>query len=68
MVDRVPLIKDVMFVGKHFTLMTSVQVDESLRIEGESNDDFHVRLASEGLKQFYGWDVLAESIDVAIVE
>lgn len=67
MVDRIPLIREVLFVGEHFTLMTSVTVEESLRREGESDDEFVIRLASEGLQAVYGWDVREKSIDVAVV-
>ena len=68
MIDRVAMIKDILFVGEHFTLMTSVEVDDSLRKEGEDYDAFVIRLASEGLKEVYGWDVRSRSIDVAVVE
>jgi len=68
MTDRIALVKDVLFVGEHFTLMTSVAVDETLRQPGEEDDAFHIRLASEGIKQMYGWDVFEKSNDVAIVE
>lgn len=68
MTDRIALIKDVLFVGEHFTMMTSVEVDETLRQPGEEDDAFHIRLASEGIKEVYGWDVRDKSIDVAVVE
>lgn len=68
MTDRISLVKDVLFVGEHFTLMTSVAVDEKHREPGESDDAFFIRLASVGLEEVYGWDVRAQSIDVAVVE
>lgn len=68
MTDRIALIKDVLFVGDHFTMMTSVEVDETLRQPGEEDDAFYIRLASEGIREVYGWDVREKSNDVAIVE
>lgn len=65
--DTIPLIREVMFVGEHFTLMTSIALDETLRLEGEGDDDFAIRLASEGFKGFYGWDVKSHSIDVGVL-
>lgn len=67
MIDDIPVIKEVMFVGEHFTLMTSVALDESLRKEGEADDDFAIRLASEGFSGFYGWDVRKHSLDVGVL-
>lgn len=67
MIDAIPTIKEVMFVGEHFTLMTSIALDESLRNEGESDDDFAIRLASEGFKGYYGWDVRKHSLDVGVL-
>jgi hypothetical protein len=67
MTDLIPLIREVLFVGDHFTLMTSVTVDESLREPGESDDAFVIRLASSGLEQVYGWNVREMSKDVAVV-
>lgn len=65
--DIVPMIREVMFVGEHFTLMTSIALDETLRGDGEADDDFAIRLASEGFKGFYGWDVKSHSIDVGVL-
>jgi hypothetical protein len=67
MTDIIPLIREVLFVGEHFTMMTSVAVDESLREEGEPDDEFYIRLASEGIKEYYGWDVRERSVDIAVV-
>lgn len=67
MTDLIPLIREVLFVGEHFTMMTSVAVDESLREEGESDDEFYIRLASVGIKEYYGWDVRERSVDIAVV-
>lgn len=65
--DTIPVIKEVMFVGEHFTLMTSISLDEGFRLEGESDDDLAIRLASEGFKSYYGWDVKKHSIDVGVL-
>jgi len=65
--DTIPVIKEVMFVGEHFTLMTSISLDEALRLEGETDDELAIRLASEGFKGYYGWDVKGHSIDVGVL-
>lgn len=66
--DSVPDIRDVMFVGDYFTLITSVTLEERLRLDGESDDDFAIRLASMWLGEYYGWDVLSASKEVGLVE
>jgi hypothetical protein len=67
--DEIKNVKDVMFVGDYFTLITSIQLDESLRTdEDKDDDDFAVRLASVWLAEFYGWDVLEASNEVGVVE
>jgi len=67
-VDSVPDIRDVLFVGDYFTLITSVTLEEKLRVDGESDDDFAIRLASMWLGEYYGWDVLGASKEVGLVE
>jgi hypothetical protein len=55
-----------MFVGDYFTLMTTIVLDESLRNLDEDDDrDFAVRLGSEFIKSYYGFDVkkVSNSID-----
>lgn len=48
-----------MFVGDYFTLITTVTLVEPFREKGESDEDFAVRLASDLLNNYYGWDVAA---------
>jgi hypothetical protein len=67
-IDDIVLSKTVMFVGDYFTLMTTVVLVESLREEGEDDEDFAIRLGAVFIKEHYGWDVLAVSNDIAIVE
>lgn len=67
-IDEISLTKTVMFVGDYFTLMTTVVLEESLRDAGEEDDDFAIRLGAVFIKEHYGWDVLAVSNDIAIVE
>lgn len=66
-IDSIPLVREVMFVGEYFTLMTSITLDDKLRNEGESEDDFAIRLASESFHALYGWDVRKHSIDVGVL-
>jgi len=61
--------RTVVFVGEYFTLMTTIQIEESLRLEEETDDDeFAVRLAATWMGEYYGWDVLAASKEVDILE
>ena len=57
-----------MFVGDYFTLMTTVVLDEKLRNEGESDNDFAVRVASIFMNEYYGFDVEAVSNDIGVVD
>jgi hypothetical protein len=67
--DTIPNAKDVMFVGEYFTLVTSVQLDERLRTDEDTDDDdFAIRLASVWLGEYYGWDVLEASKEVGVIE
>lgn len=67
--DAIGDTRTVMFVGDFFTLLTTVKLEESLRMEEEKDDDeFAVRLAATWMGEHYGWDVLAASNEVGIVE
>ncbi|NBQ64014.1 MAG: hypothetical protein EBT95_00355 [Verrucomicrobia bacterium] len=57
-----------MFVGDYFTLMTTVVLDEKLRQDGESDEDFAVRVASVFINEYYGFDVASVSNDIGIVD
>jgi hypothetical protein len=66
--DEIPQSVDVMFVGEYFTLITSVQLDEKLRVpEDDGDDGFAIRLAAIWLGEHYGWDLLGASKEVGIV-
>lgn len=66
--DEINLSRTVMFVGDYFTLMTTVVLDETLRQEDESDEDFAVRTASVFMKEYYGFDVASFSKDIGIVD
>jgi len=66
--DEILLSRTVMFVGDYFTLMTTVVLDEKLRNEGESDNDFAVRVASIFMNEYYGFDVEAVSNDIGVVD
>jgi hypothetical protein len=57
-----------MFVGDYFTLMTTVVLDETIRNEGEDDNDFAVRLASVLMSEFYGFDVASVANSVGVVD
>ena len=66
--DKIADTRTVMFVGDYFTLLTTVQLEETLRVEDEDDDTFAVRLAAVWMGEHYGWDVLKASNEVGIVE
>jgi hypothetical protein len=57
-----------MFVGDYFTLLTTVKLEEALRVEGEEDDEFAIRLAAVWMGEHYGWDVIEASNEVGIVD
>lgn len=68
--DDIAMTRTVMFVGEYFTTLTTVALDERLRLPQEKDDDdsFAIRLAAMWLGECYGWDMLAVSKEVGIVE
>lgn len=67
-VDSIPLTRNVMFIGDYFTLMTTVVMPEELRREGESDEDYAVRLASGFIQDYYGWDIEAVSNEIGVMD
>lgn len=65
-IDEVTLSRTVMFVGDYFTMMTTVVLEESLRHDGEDDDEFAIRLATIFLSEYYGFDDLDEKATVSI--
>jgi len=67
-VDKIPLIKNVVFIGEYFSLITTVSLDEAeeLREESEDDSDLAIRMASDWLKQFYGWDVREAALTIGV--
>lgn len=65
-VDEIALSRTVMFVGDYFTMMTTVVLDEKLRHDEETDDNFAVRLATVFLSEYYGFDDLEEKAVVGI--
>ena len=66
--DEILLSRTVMFVGDYFTLMTTIVLDEKLRNENESDNDFAVRVASIFMNEYYGFDVEAVSNNIGVVD
>ncbi len=66
--DEINLSRTVMFVGDYFTLMTTIVLDDKLRLDDESDEDFAVRTASVFIKEYYGFDVASVSNDIGVVE
>lgn len=68
MVDNIPTYKNVIFAGEYFTLMSTVEVLDDVRMEGESDDELAIRSASAWLKHHYGWDMEEHATAAGIVE
>lgn len=67
--DVITNTRTVMFVGDYFTLLTTVALEESLRLPEETDDDeFAIRLAATWMGEHYGWDVLKAANEVGIVD
>lgn len=68
-VDLIETTRTVMFVGDYFALTTTVVLDEELRYEDETDEDFAIRLAATFLSEHYGFDDLDEkSNEIGIVD
>lgn len=67
--DAIPVLKNVLFIGEYFSLMTTVSLREELRQPGEDDDDdFAVRMAKSVLEEFYGWDVASVSLEIGVID
>jgi len=66
--DEIEKTRTIMFVGDYFTLMTTIVLDEKLRNENESDNDFAVRVASIFMNEYYGFDVEAVSNSIGVVD
>ena len=67
-VDLIPLTKSVMFVGDYFSMITTVVLNEEMRKAGEDDEDLAIRLSGVLIQEFYGWDVVAVSNEIGLVE
>lgn len=67
-IDDISLSKTVMFVGDYFTLMTTVVLDEKLRLPEEDDEQFAIRLAQVWMQEYYGWDLEKVSNEIGLVE
>ena len=66
--DNILPSRTVMFVGDFFTLMTTVVLDETIRNEGEADNDFAVRLASILMSEIYDFDVASVANSVGVLD
>ena len=66
--DNILPSRTVMFVGDFFTLMTTTVLDETIRNEGEADNDFAVRLASVLMTEIYGFDVASVANSIGVVD
>jgi hypothetical protein len=49
-------------------MITTVVLNEEMRQEGEDDEDLAIRLAGVLIQEFYGWDVVAVSNEIGLVE
>jgi hypothetical protein len=66
--DNILPSRTVMFVGDYFTLMTTIVLDEKLRDENETDNDFAVRVASVFINEYYGFDVASVANSIGVVD
>ncbi len=67
--DQIEKTCTVMFVGDYFAMTTTVVLDENLRHDGESDDDFATRIAAVFLSEHYGFDDLEDkAFQIGIVD
>lgn len=66
--DEIPLTRNVMFIGDYFSLIHTVVLYDDEREDGEADEDMAVRLASEFMIEYYGWDVAAQSNDIGVMD
>lgn len=68
MIDNIPLSRTVMFIGDYFTLMTTIVLDDELRKENETDNEFAIRCASVFIKDYYGFDVEAVANEIGVMD
>ncbi len=66
--DNILPSRTVMLVGDYFTLMTTIVLDEKLRNENETDNDFAVRVASVFINEYYGFDVASVANSIGVVD
>lgn len=67
-IDEIPLSKTILWVADYFSLANTVVLVESLREEGEDDDEFAIRLSKQWMLEYYGWDLDSVCDDVGVVE
>lgn len=66
--DQIPTFKNVIFVGEYFTLMSTVELLEEARQEGETDDALAIRSAATWLKYHYDWDMNEHAHEAGVVD
>lgn len=67
--DKIEKTRTVLFVGDYFALTTTVVLDEGLRHDHESDEDFAIRIAAVFMSEHYGFDDLEDkSNEIGIVD
>lgn len=68
--DEIEMTKTVLFIGDYFALTTTVVLDEGLRHDGESDDDFAMRIAAVFLSEHYGFDDLEgkSTVNIGVID
>ena len=66
--DEILDIKNVIFIGDYFSMIVSVGVPEDDVKAGEVYEDACLRVAGTLMKEHYGWDVVAVSNHIGVLD
>ena len=66
--DKVMDTRTVMFIGDYFSMMVTVGVPEEGVKDGEVYEDACLRVASQLMREHYGWDVESVSNHIGILD
>jgi hypothetical protein len=66
--DQIMDTRTVMFIGDYFSMMVTVGVPEEDVKDGEVYEDACLRVAGALMKEHYGWDVVAVSNHIGVLD
>jgi len=66
--DEIIDTRNVMFIGDYFSMIVTVGVPESEVKDDEIYEDACLRVAGKLMKEHYGWDVVAVSNHIGVLD